>query len=261
MATQVTLGGLMTDVRDRADMLPQNYTPSTTNQNYFVSDPQLIKYINRSMLELYDLLITVYEDYYVAPRLVFQTDGTTQLYNLPNGTNYSGAPALYKLFGVDLGLDNSKNAFVTLKKFDFIARNSYVFPQLNTTFLGVFNLRYRLVGGQLMFIPTPSANQNLGMWYFPQLPELAATTDILDSNMSMAGWDEYIIVDATMKCAKKEESWELVQSLGADKLFLKDRIESSAMNRDAGQPDTISDSRSRATAWGSPNGDGPYGGY
>lgn len=260
MATVVTLGGLMTDVRDRADMLPQSYTPATTNSNLFVSDQQLIKYINRSMLELYDLLITVYEDYYVAPRLVFNTDGTTQQYALPNGTNYSAAPALYKLFGVDLGLDNSNNALVTLKKFNFIDRNSYVFPQLNSTFLGVFNLRFRLVGGTLMFIPTPSANQNVGLWYFPQLPELAAVADTLDTNMSMSGWDEYIIIDAAMKCAKKEESFDLVQSLAADKAAMKQRIEESATNRDAGQPDTISDTRSRATGWDGPWGSGGWAG-
>jgi len=236
-------------------MLPQNYVPSTSNQNLFVSDPQLIRYINRSYLALYDLLITAYEDYYVAPRLVFNTDGTTQQYALPNGTNYSGAPALYKLFGVDLGLDNSNNALVTLKKFNFIDRNSYVFPQLNSTFLGVFNLRFRLVGGTLMFIPTPSANQNIGLWYFPQLAELVNTTDVIDPNMSMAGWDEYIILDAAIKMATKEESWDLVQSLKDDKMAIVKRVEEAASNRDAGQADTISDVRTRATGW-----DGPYNG-
>lgn len=241
---QMSLGELRTRAQQRSDRVNSN----------FVSLPEWNYYINQSYYELYDLLITLYEDYYVAPRLSIVTD-SSQSYPLPNGSNNNAAPALYKLYGVDLGLNGNNNAFVTLKKFDFISRNRYVFPQITSTFLGVFNLEYRLVGGNIMFIPTPSAGQTIGLWYFPKLTTLLRDTDIMDG---ISGWTEYVIVDAARKALAKEESDTSV--LTQEKLALKQRIEESAMNRDAGQPDTISDTRSRSERWGSLGFDGPIGG-
>lgn len=249
MATTMTLSELMVAVRQRADMLPAAYSPSLSSTAYFVSDPELISYINQSYFELYDLLITVYEDYFVKAPYQFQTDGTTSQYALPSD--------FYKLLGVDLGLTSGTSAWVTLKKFDFISRNQFVYPQLNSTYLGVFNLRYRLVGNTLMFIPTPSGAQYIRLWYIPTLTTLAALTDTADG---ISGWTEYIICDAAIKCAQKEESD--VSVLMAQKMGLIKRIEESAINRDVGQPDTISDTRSFTGRWGGGFGptDGGMGG-
>lgn len=224
--------------------------------SYFLTTPEWNFNINQSAKEFYDLLITAYEDYYVAPRVTFTTDGSSAQFALPDGSNFNGAPALYKLYGVDCGLSNSTNAWVTLKKFDFIQRNRYVYPQINSTFLGVFNLEYRMLGNNIEFIPTPAANQTIGLWYFPILPTMMADTDILKG---FNGWTEYVIVDAAIKALRKEESD--ISELMAQKMALKKRIEEAAQNRDAGQPDTISNTRSWGSRYGSPNGDGSYGGY
>lgn len=242
---EMSLGELRLHAQQRADRVNSN----------FVTLPEWNYYINQSYYELYDLLITTYEDYYVAPRLSFATDGTSFQYDLPNGQNYAGAQALYKLYGVDLGLDSSTNAWVTLKKFDFISRNRFVFPQLTTSLLGVFNLRYRLIGNKINFIPIPSGNQTIGLWYFPRLTTLLQDTDVMDG---ISGWTEYVIVDAAIKALTKEESD--TQALKMEKMELKRRIEESATNRDAGQPDTISDTRSFGDRWGGMD-DGPTGGY
>ena len=241
---ELSLGELRQRAQERADMV----------NNQFVTLPEWNFFINQAYYELYDLLITSYEDYFVAPRLSFQTTGA-QSYDLPDGLNYSAAPALYKLYGVDLGLDNSSNAWVTLKKFDFIQRNRYVYPQLTSTFLGVFNLQYRLVGGQIMFIPTPSAGQFVGLWYFPRLTTLLADNDVMDG---FSGWTQYVIIRAAKYALDKEESD--TTKLDQELLFMKARIEETAMNRDAGQPDSISDVRTNSERWGGYNGDGPYGG-
>lgn len=225
----------------------------------FVSIPEINFAINQAWYELYDLLITVYEDYYVAPRLSIQTTGNQQNYALPDGLNNGGAPAFYKAYGLDLGLDNSQNAWVTLKKFDFISRNRYVYPQLTTTLLGVFNLQYRIVGGNIMFIPIPSGGQTIGLWYFPRLTRLLQDTDVMDT---ISGWNEYVIVRSAKYVLDKEESD--TDKLDAELLFLKSRIEAAASNRDAGQGDTVSNTRTQSERWGNygaPNGDGSYGGY
>jgi hypothetical protein len=216
----------------------------------FVTLPEWNSYINQSYFELYDLLVDTYEDYFVQTPYTFQTDGNQQ-YTLPND--------FYKLMGVDLGLAGNSNAWVTLKKFEFIGRNRYVFPQLTSTYLGVFNLRYRLVGNTLMFIPTPAGAQYIRAWYIPKMTQLLQESDTL---VGVSGWTEYVIVDAAIKALQKEESDASV--LMAQKMALMKRIEESAMNRDAGQPDAISDVRGNAERWGgsgAPNGDGSYGGY
>jgi hypothetical protein len=103
-----------------------------------------------------------------------------------------------------------------------------------------------------MFIPTPSANQGIRLWFIPRLTELLADNDILD--ISISGWVRYVIVRAAKYALDKEESdtTKQDQELG----FLKQRIEESAVNRDAGLPGTISDTRNQAGYWGSGYGSG-----
>lgn len=233
----------------------------------FVGTSEWNQYINQSAFELYDLLTTLYEDYYLAPITMFQTNGSQQFYDLPDGTNSflnaSGASftprPFYKLLGVDCGVALNNNAWITLKKFNFITRNRYIFPNVASSYLGVFNLQYRLMGNQIEFIPTPSGGQYIRLWYIPRMVELLKDTDILDG---VSGWTEYIIVDAAIKALQKEESDTSV--LMAQKQGLIDRIQASAMNRDAGQSDTVSDTRSwgnRFGNYGGPGFDGSFGGY
>src|SRR5581483_5731033 len=142
------------------------------------------------------------------------------------------AQAFFKLLGVDMGISGGSNAWVSLKKFDMIERNRYVFPQVTSSYLGVFNAKYRLIDGNIMLIPSPGGGQFIRLWYIPRMKRLVADYDSIDH---VDGWHEYIIVDAAMQALMKEESD--VSSLMAQKMQLKQRIEESAMNRDAGQPD------------------------
>lgn len=234
MPGDMSLAALRLAAQQRADR----------ENSQFVTMPEWNSYINQSAFELYDLLTTVYEDYNIAPVVSFTTDGSQQ-YDLPNGSNYSSAPALYKLMGVDVGVGSSTNGWVTLKKFNFISRNRYVFPQITSTYLGVFNMQYRMVGDKIMFIPTPQASQTIRLWYVPRMTSLLKDTDVLDG---VSGWTEYVIVDAAIKALQKEESD--VSALMAQKQMLTERINGAAQNRDAGQPDTISNTRTRSEQWG-----------
>ena len=234
----------------------------------FVTQAEWRNYINQAMFELYDLLITVYEDLYLAPPIQFVADGVTYIYPLPNGSNsFLNAnmpaqtvvpPPFYKLMGVDLALNNAVNAYVTVNKFNFIDRNRFVYPNTASTIYGVFNLQYRVMGSNIIFIPTPSAGQALRMWYIPRLTELLQDTDITDTGIS--GWIEYVIVRAAKYALDKEESDSSV--LTQELLFLKGRIEESASNRDAGQADKISDTNQGnwANGWHGGNS-GAIGGF
>jgi hypothetical protein len=234
----------------------------------FVSLPEWNSFINLAADELYDLVTTVYEDYQMYQPVYFITTGNTSAYNMPDGvTQFKDAnnniivpPPIYKLSGVDLGLNNAPNGFVTVSKYNFIDRNRYVFPNTASTIYGVFGLQYRFIGNQIRFIPQPSASQPIGIWYIPRRVQLLQDTDISEG---YNGWIRYVIVRAAKYALDKEESD--TSKLDSEILFLKNRIEGSAPNRDEGQADTISDARSAqgygpdgssGGGWGGPQGYG-----
>jgi hypothetical protein len=263
--SEVSLAQLILMCQQRADRVNSN----------FVTKSEWTSYINQSLYELYDLLITADEEYYVATPCLFFTSGNIYMYPMPDGvisytngiTNQPGyiAPPFYKLKGVDLGINNANNAWVTVSKFNFMDRNTYVYPNSASTIYGVFNCQYRLVGNDptntlMEFIPTPSANQPIRVWYIPRLPQLLQDTDLTTSSIS--GWIEYVIVDAAIKALQKEESD--VSVLALQKAALQRRIEETADNRDAGRPDTVTNVRMNGQ-WGTNSGgygnSGPVGGY
>lgn len=234
----------------------------------FVSMPEWNSFINLAADELYDLVTTVYEDYQMYQPVYFTTNGQTSVYNMPDGvTTFQDAsgtnivpPPIYKLSGIDLGLNNAPNGFVTVSKYNFIDRNRYVFPNTASTIYGVFGLQYRFLGNQIRFIPQPSSAQPIGVWYIPRRTQLLQDTDISEG---YNGWIRYVIVRAAKYALDKEESD--TSKLDSELMFLKNRIEGSAPNRDEGQADTISDARSAqgygpdgssGGGWGGPQGYG-----
>lgn len=234
----------------------------------FVTDSELNTFIRLSGYELYDLLITAYEDIYSDKFVYIQTNGTTQYYPLPNGvTNYLGgnyngttgtpSPAFYKMAGMDLSVNTStvSPAWVTLRKYNFIDRNKFVYPNSTSTIYGVYNMSYRVMGDNIKIIPTPAGNQTIRMWYSPKLPRLMADTDM--TNLGFSGWLDYVIVRAALYMLVKEEGTE-VSALKEELLFLKTRIEQASQNRDASMPDTISNVRGNGMMSGI--GDGGWGG-
>lgn len=168
----------------------------------FVSSSEWTSYINQSYFELYDILIQKFgNEYYLANPYSITTDGTNYLYALPSD--------FYKLLGVDLNTGVQNMPWLSLVEFPFAERNNYV---------------------------TPQAGRNLQLWYVPRLTPLVNQTDTCDG---VSGWTEYIIVDAAIKARIKEES--NVEELYRMKKDLLSRIESAAENRDAGEPQTVSD--------------------
>lgn len=237
---EMCLGQMRLYAQQRADRVNSN----------FVTLPEWNVFLNQSLFELYDLLVEQYgEEYFTASAQFVTTGSNSQFYPLPDGqTTFNNAitgaaykaPAFYKLVGVDLGLNQSaqsNNGWVTVNKFNFIDRNKYFYPNTQSTIYGVFNMSYRLFGSQIEFIPAPSGNQPIRLWYIPRMTMLLQDTDTTTSGVS--GWIEYVIVKAAYYALTKEESdtTSLVMQLAA----LQKRIEETAANRDAGMPDTISD--------------------
>lgn len=246
MSTSMTLGELMIAVRQRADMLPNGYVPSTTGTDYFVTDVELVSYINQSYFELYDLMISSYgANYFVkSPPYSFTTTANTDQYALPSD--------FYKLLGVDLQL--TTNAFVNIAPFEFVERNRFTAPNLQS-FLGRTNLRYRLNGGNLWLSPIPAAGQTIRVWYVPTLVTLSTTSSTADG---ISGWTEYVIVDAAIKCLAKEETD--VGVFMAQKQALTVRIQAMSDSRDVGAPHKVGDAISATAGYQYGTGWGDWGG-
>lgn len=253
---EMSLSAIRQAAQERADMVNSGFV-STTEWNSF---------INRALFELYDLLITVGEDYFIAAPISFTANGSQYIFPLPNGvlsfTDQNGnsvvAPPYYKLSGVDLAVNTASNAYVTVPKYNWDSRNNLVYPNTASTIYGVFNLQYRVMGNNIQFIPTPSGGQILRLWYMPRMKQLLQDNDI--TAFGISGWLEYVIVRAAKYALDKEESD--TSKLDQELLFLKQRIEETAANRDAGRPDTVSNVRSNV--WGSgwdSGGYGPTGGW
>jgi hypothetical protein len=241
---EMSLYELRLRCQQKADRVNSNFV-TTTEWNYN---------IRLAMYELYDILITTYEDYFSSAIVYLNTNGTTQNYPIPDGaTNYLGnlypslvtvppstpAPAFYKMAGMDIGVNTSNLAFDTMPKFMFISRNDFVYPNSTSTIYGVNNMRYRLMGNKLTIIPTPAGNQQLRMWYAPRLPALLQDTDL--TTIGISGWLQYPIVRAAKYALDKEESDTM--ALDQELVFLKTRIEQAGSNRDEGIPDAISPTR------------------
>lgn len=242
--SEMSLSELRLRCKQAADRVDSDFVV-TSEWNYF---------IRLAMYELYDLLMTTYEDYFASAFAIINTNGTMANYPLPDGaTNYLGgsyngttgtpAQAFYKLAGMDLNVNTSAitPSRVSLLRFDFIKRNQYVYPNSTSTIYGVYNMRYRIMGSNLNIIPTPAGNQTLIMWYSPRLPGLLKDTDL--TTIGISGWLRYVIVRTAKYALDKEEGID-TSKLDNEILFLKSRIEQSASNRDAGQADTISETRS-----------------
>lgn len=241
--SEMSLGELRLRCQQAADRVGSQFVV-TSEWNYF---------IRLAMYELYDILMTSYEDYFASSFVTIQTNGTTFQYPLPDGaTNYlggsftgvSGTPALafYKLAGMDLNVNTSTitPSRVSLLRFDFIKRNQYVYPNSTSTIYGVYNMRYRIMGNNINIIPTPAGNQTLIAWYSPRLPGLLQDTDL--TNIGVSGWLRYVIV-RTAKYALDKEIGIDTSKMDSELMYLKTRIEQAASNRDAGIADTISETR------------------
>jgi hypothetical protein len=180
-SSDISLGALRLQARQRSDL----------ENNPAVSDAEFNQYISQSYKELYDLLVSAYgNDYMVAQPYTF-TLSSSQSYPLPDGTpTYQSstgvAPKFYKLLGVDLQYSSSPSGWVTLKRLEFIDRNKYAYPNTAINWNGYSNLRYRVQGNGLYFVPIPMAGQNVQVWYVPaptSLSYILPGSSVLSSNV------------------------------------------------------------------------------
>ena len=234
---QINLGYLRYLAQLRADKLNSEYlTVDEWNSN-----------INQVIYELYDLLVSKFgDDYFFAPPLLFPLTGLIS-YPLPDGALYSGAPACYKLNGVDLNISGNSSVsgnnsgWVPLPRANWSDRDNYtIFPGQSSNLFYGYQMSYRVMGNQIFFMPA-NTNATIRLWYVPVMTQLLQDTDML--SFSISGWSEYVIVRSAMLAMSKEESSEKYAILNEQLQMQISRIETQAANRDVGQPNSVSNVR------------------
>jgi|TARA_R100000455_G_C6260610_1_gene115987 hypothetical protein len=215
-----TLAQLITRVRQRADMVGST----------FVSDSEVVDYINVAMAEIHDLLVDKYEDYFVS--------STT--YTLPADNPGTLPSDFYKALGVDF---LSGGLTYRMMRFTFQERNMYNAPAIVAS--RIADTRYAIQGNQIKFIPSPSTSGTVTLFYVPESQQFSAgsTSDTIVSKAPpiAKGYEEYLVVDAAIKCLMKEESNTQPHMIYKEQL--RKRLEAASANRDAGESSKITDVR------------------
>jgi len=207
----VTLEELKDQVRERADMV----------NSQFVTDAELVAYINSSLANLHDMLIGAYNEEYFMEEYQFTSTGVIE-YALPDD--------FYKLRGVDA---QTGGRWISVKRFNFNKRNDESFV---AELSGFSNMQYRIVGSNIRFNFSPSSGTVLRMFYHPKAAKLVADSDEYDDQNQYA---EFVVIDAAIKCLNKEESdVSVLMAHRADQIA---RIVAMAQNRDANEPESVSD--------------------
>jgi hypothetical protein len=212
-----TLSALRTLVRQRSD----------TENDGHITDAELTNYVNASFAELYDILTSRFEDYFITePAPQYVLTGTTNTISLPAD--------FYKMRGLDY-LANGTDDWVEVKKFNFADRNKRR-TAISRLANGYPYREYRVLGSLITINPPQQAAGTYQLWYIPRFAPLVLDLDVLTGVLD---FEEYIVVDAALKCVIKQEGD--ITALKLSKADLVKRISEMASNRDAGEPETIAD--------------------
>lgn len=210
-----TLAQLKTRTRERADMVYSD----------FVSDTELAGYISNSYARFYDLVTSAYVDDYVGDPVSFTISSG-------NSYTFTEDESFYKLVGVDF---SDGGQWREVRSFNFNERNTTSQAFNANRYHPV--LRYKLMGSrQLIFIPTDQATGTYRYWGIPKAAVLSDDTDEIDG---YNGWEEFIVIDAAIKCLLKEESD--VTTLLVERQRIVDDILAAAKSRDTGESERITD--------------------
>lgn len=212
----ISVSTMVTNVRTRTDK----------TRSKFVSDAEIVLFLQSAWRELYDVLTNSNEDYNltVGPDFV-----------LTAGLNAVALPDdFYKLRGVDQ-FENAN--WVNVRRYSMQERNRRQMGGVDKS------TRYQLRGAQIVFQPPPDGGGTFRLLYVPRAPRL--TTDAIPAAGfaneidAINGYDAFLELKASIQVRLKEEAdvSGLTREAASE---LKRVVEASAV-RDAAEPLVVSD--------------------
>lgn len=220
MATTATLATLRSRALDAAD-LTNSSSPVTA---------RLTEYVNDGISSLHDMLVNSFEDYYRSLSNISVVSGTAA-YSLPSD--------FYKVLKV-FALSGSQR--YQLKRFQLdeldVLQDEFI-PYARQ----LSNMTYRVLGSQIWFAPEPNASGAVELWYAPQATVLSGDGDTVTVYAPVSWWEEYVSLYAAVKLKVRERT-----DPGPLMMLLQkceQRIMSAAQERDAGEPQRVTDTSHR----------------
>lgn len=184
MARTVTIAQIMTRARERADI-------EGTDGAAFIDDAELQKLVDAAYTELVDLLVK---------HEIHQFETTENITTAAGTATYALPADHYKTLGMDHLWSAGK--YVAIPELTFAERNIYA--DNITDSYGSRAAGYRIVGNNIVFIPTPTGVQTYRHSYVPAPANISAlaTSTAIDG---IAGWDELLVIMVAINCRIKEE--------------------------------------------------------
>lgn len=217
MARLRRLDDLRADVRLRAD-------------NQALQDSDINEFINESITDLYDMLTNAFGEQYFETETPLATVANVATVALPNG--------FYKLTGLFWNNGGYKHRLTQTQPAE---AEDYI---QGAGWSVYSDIRYRLQVANLRFSPAPNSVYALILKYIPAAVRLSADSDTFDG---YNGWEEWVILDAAMKCLEHEGNDGDAALLAPRKARMEARIASMA-ERNQSEPGRIQDVTS-VSAW------------
>ena len=210
MAYLVSLGTLMERVLQRCNL---------EGRSAFIKPPELADTINGSIAEWVDEVRgTTWGSTYARSKRTFPTESGRQTYPLP----FDFLTAL----SVDVLIASGAQP-ICARAYQEEERNAYVGLSLayGPTVVPV----YQIQGSDIALLPVPLGAYTVTLNYVPGAPKLEDAEDTIDS---INGWEEFIVLDAAIKCLLKSGEHERIPFLSQRLEQQRQRIRALAPRRD-----------------------------
>lgn len=212
---------LISDVRSRSDQL------TGFGAQPFISDAEILEWLNQAAAWLWDKLTKTAEHYYLGPPNTFATVSNQDAYPLPSD--------FYKSVGVDVQMQGYWRA---ADRFDFQRRNDYQALGGNV-WTWPCALGYDLWAQTLKLFPMPTSATNVRHYYYPVCPRMSLTDGASGGNSivdGINGWEVFLVDWAAKKCAERDQDFDLANALAGDLAQTEQRILSMSASRNPGAP-------------------------
>jgi hypothetical protein len=214
MARTRTLVQLRAEVRERADI----------ENDPHITDPEITRFVNQSIAALHGKLVQLSEDDFTATQTIATVAGVS---------GYALSVKFYKLISVEITANgNTRRA----ERWTWAEHARYRSASSSWS-LPRQPISYRLVGSDAIELrPAPDGVYDVTVYCALAQEALVADADVYDGR---DGWEEWVVLDAAIKCKTKSE--ESVTDLVRERAEVMARIEAAMGTKDQALPDRVSD--------------------
>ena len=202
------------------DLIARVRRESDLDDSTFVTDAEIVSYLNEANTYLYNVVIEANEDFFTRSKRVEAIDAHSFL-----------PQDFYKLRAIDR---ESGGRFYTLRQANFLEREGYQNTQYRPYVISGFEdyYRYTLSGKSLMLHSQGLLGEFI-LWYIP------APRDVGSGAEYPEGWENYLVYSACETCRIKEET--AYNSFTNKKNEALKGVKSFCQERDFSKSQTITD--------------------